>query len=219
MALETNEQFLSAKLLDYIKSHTDAEDEFLARLRADAQAAGIPSISIGFPQSSLLQILLRLGRARDVVEIGTLAGYSAIVMARALGQGGRVLSFELDPRRAEFARRKIAESDVAGRIEVRCGDARALLKPLRAGSIDAVFVDADKASYPYYLQECSRLLRPSGVALFDNGFAFGQLFDAQPTDSEAPAVKAFNDVLASDPRFHSYLIPTGDGMWVAVRRS
>ena len=202
----------------YIAERTTPEDEFLRALRIDAETAGIPPIHIAPEQAALLQILLRSAAARDVIEIGTLAGYSAIVMARALPEQGRVRTIEFEARHAAFARSAIARSDVADRIELHEGAGMEVLPKFESNSADAAFLDADKASYPHYLDESLRIVRPGGLILVDNAFAFGQLFDESPTDPEASAIKAFNEVMANEERLQSVIVPLGDGMWVAVRR-
>lgn len=203
----------------YLAARTVAEDEFLRRLRAAAEAEGLPAISIAPEQGSFIHLLLRLARAREVVEVGTLGGYSAIWMARALPPDGRVRTIEVNPRHADFAERWIAQSDVAGRVEVLPGPGRTILPTLGpAGACDAVLLDADKESYPVYLAEASRLLRPGGLLLADNAFAFGDLFTAAPERPDVAAIRAFNDLLAADPRYQSIIVPLGDGLWVAVKR-
>jgi len=202
----------------YIAERTVPEDAFLRDLRRAAAAEGIPAISIGPAQASFLQILLRAARAREVVEVGTLAGLSAIAMARALPPGGVVRTIELDPRHAAFARRWIARSDVADRVEVHAGAGADVLRTFAAHSADAAFLDADKGSYGLYLEECLRIVRPGGLLLADNAFAFGQLFHERPADPEAPAMEAFNEKMAREPRLQSVIVPLGDGCWVGVKR-
>lgn len=202
----------------YLAERTTPEDAFLRDLRVAARAAGIPPIWICPEEGAFLQILLRLRGAREVVEVGTLAGYSAIWLARALPPGGRLHTIEIEPRHADFAEAWIARSDVADRVTVHRGDAGAILPAFAAGSADAAFLDADKAGYGRYLEECLRILRPRGLVMVDNAFAFGQLFDERPTDREAPAVQAFNERMAAEPRLQSVIVPLGDGVWVGVRR-
>lgn len=201
----------------YIAEHTVREDSFLAELKRAATAAGIPSIWIAPEQASLMQVLLRAARAREVVEIGTLAGYSAIVMARALPAGGRVRTIEIDPERAAFAERWAEKSDVRGRVEVLCGPGAEVLKGFANDSADAAFLDADKGSYGIYLRECLRIVRKDGLILVDNAFAFGQLFDPSYTDREVPAVREFNETMAKTAGLQSVIVPIGDGLWVGVR--
>jgi predicted O-methyltransferase YrrM len=202
--------------LDYLAARAEREDAFLASLKREALAEGIPAIWIAPEQAAFMQVLLRLAKARDVVEVGTLAGYSAIWMARALPEGGRVRTIELDPRHADFAERWIAKSDVAGRVEVHRGAGADVLRTFAARSADAVFLDADKTGYPGYLRESLRILRPGGLVMADNAFAFGQLFDERPTDREVPAVRAFNEVMAGEASLQSVIVPLGDGLWVGV---
>jgi caffeoyl-CoA O-methyltransferase len=202
----------------YLAARTAGDDEFLIALKAAAEQAGIPRIWISPEQASFLQILLRRCGAREVVEVGTLAGDSAIAMARALGPEGRVRTIELEPRHADFAEEWIARSDVAGRVEVLRGAGQDVLPTLEDASVDACFLDADKAGYPVYLRECLRLLRPAGLFLVDNAFAFGQLLDEQPTDPEVPAIRAFNELLAGTEALQSVIVPLGDGCWVGVKR-
>jgi len=202
----------------YIAEHTVPEDEFLRQLKQAAVAAGIPAIWIAPEQASFMRILLRLARAREVIEVGTLAGYSAIAMARALPEGGRLRTIEIEPKHAEFAERWIARSDVAGRVEVLRGAGMDVLRTFSADSADAAFLDADKVSYPKYLAECLRIVRRGGLIMVDNAFAFGQLFEPRPTDREVPAVRAFNEHIAKVREFESVIVPLGDGLWVAVKR-
>ncbi len=202
----------------YVAARTTPEDDFLRDLKRAASAAGIPSIWIAPEQASFMQIVLRLAKARDVVEVGTLAGYSAIAMARALPADGRVRTIELEPKHAEFARQWVAKSDVAGRVEVVQGAGMDVLPGFATDSADAAFLDADKSSYSKYLKECLRIVRRGGLIMVDNAFAFGQLFDDRPDDKEVGAVRAFNDHMAKVKELQGVIVPIGDGLWVAVKR-
>jgi len=208
---------VSQQHFEYIAAHTSPEDAFLRELKAAAIAEGIPQIWVSPEQASLMQILLKLAGARNVVEVGTLAGYSAIAMARALPPGGRVRTIELLEKHVEFARRWVTKSEAADRVEVIRGTGAEVLPTFAADSADAAFLDADKASYPLYLEESFRIVRRGGLIMVDNAFAFGQLFDAHPTDSEAPAVKRFNEIMAREPRLQGIIVPIGDGLWVGVK--
>jgi predicted O-methyltransferase YrrM len=202
----------------YVRERTTGEDPFLADLKKAASQAGIPSIWIAPEQASLMQILLELAKAREVVEVGTLAGYSAIAMARALPPEGRVRTIELEARHADFAEQWIARSDVAGKVIVHRGPGAEVLRTFASDSADAAFLDADKGSYPTYLRESLRIVRRGGLIMVDNAFAFGQLFADQPADREVPAVRAFNDLMASTKELHSIIVPIGDGLWVGAKR-
>lgn len=203
--------------VDYLAARTRGDDAFLRELKAAALAAGIPSIWIAPEQASFLQILLRIARVKDVIEVGTLAGYSAIWMARALPPGGKVRTIEVSSKHAAFAREWIAKSDVRGRVEVIEGRGIDVLRTFADGSADAAFLDADKVGYADYLEESLRILRPGGMVLVDNAFAFGQVLHERPKDREVPAVQAFNERMARDVRLQSVIVPLGDGLWVGVK--
>lgn len=215
--MSVDQTLVTARHFDYVDAHTVPEDAFLKKLRSDAVTAGIPAISIGPSQASFLQILLRVVRAQVVIDVGTLAGYSAISMARALPQGGVVMTLELNPKHAEFARQRIAESDVKDKVVVYVGPAVTTLKTFGSDSADAAFLDADKGGYPVYLEECLRIVRKGGLILVDNAFAFGELFAETPRDPETPAVRAFNELMARERRLQSVIVPLGDGCWVGVK--
>jgi len=208
---------VTAQHFAYLAQRTRPEDAFLKDLKRAAAAAGIPAIWICPEQASFMQILLRLVGAKTVVEVGTLAGYSAIAMARALPKGGKVRSLELLEMHASFAREWAAKSDVAGMVEVLQGDARKTLPTLATGSADAAFLDADKGGYPEYLRQCLRIVRKGGLIMVDNAFAFGELFAVNPKDRETPAVRAFNDIMARTSEIQSVIVPLGDGLWVGVK--
>ncbi len=208
---------LTPSHFEYIARHTRPEDDFLRHLKAAAVEAGIPAIWISPEQASFMQIQLKLIGAFIVLDVGTLAGYSAIAMARALPESGRVHTIEINDRFADFAQEWIDRSNVAGRISLHRGPAAEVLPRFEPNSADAAFIDADKTHYQTYLEQCLRIVRHKGLIMVDNAFAFGQLFDENPTDPEAPAVKAFNDHMAKVVGVHSIIVPLGDGCWVGVK--
>lgn len=215
--MSENPTLVTARHFEYVAARTRGDDDFLRDLKSAARDASIPAIWISPAQASFMQIQLRLCNARTVIEVGTLAGYSAIWMARALPDGGRVHTIELEAKHADFAERWVAKSDVADRVVVHRGAGQDVLPQFDTASADAAFLDADKGGYPTYLGECMRILRPGGLIMVDNAFAFGQLFDEKPTDREVGAVRAFNDLMASQTGLQGVLVPIGDGLWVAVK--
>ena len=201
---------------EYLAARTKQEPALLGELRAAALEEGLPPIWISPEQASLLQILLRLKGAREVVEVGTLGGYSAIAMAQALPEGGRLRTIEIDAKHADFARRWAERAGLGHVIEVVNAPGAEALPAIPDRSVDAVFLDADKGGYAGYLEEAKRFLVPGALVLVDNAFAFGQLFDAAPTDREVGAVRAFNDHMAAQTDVHAIIVPMGDGLWVGV---
>ena len=206
-----------ALLSGYVRRLFAAEDGVLEALRYEIPRRGLPEIQISAEQGRLLQVLLRAVGARRVLEVGTLGGYSSIWMARALPPDGRLLTLEIDPERAAFAREFIERAGLSDRIEVRVGDAGETLAALDAGEpFDAVFIDADKERYPAYLDEALRLLRPGGLVLADNAFWSGRVLDEAPEEEGTTGVRELNRRLAEHPDLLGTIIPMRDGLAVAV---
>jgi predicted O-methyltransferase YrrM len=201
---------------EYIAGLFAPEDELLRTLREDAARSGFPPITVPPETGRLLQVLLRAIGARQVLEVGTLGGYSAIWMARAMGSAGFILSLEVNPDHASFARRYIERAGFSGAIEVRVGSALQLLPALDGQHFDAVFLDADKAPLPTYFDWALRLLRPGGLVIADNTLRGGRVADASENDDELRGIREFNRKLATDPRVTGLVIPIGDGVGVGV---
>jgi len=208
---------VTAEHFRYVAGHATQEDDFLLQLKADAKAADLPEIWIAAEQASFVQVLLKLCKAKDVVEVGTLAGYSAIRMARSLPVGGRVRTIEVSGKHADFAEKWIAKSDVADRITVYRGSGKDILPKFKSSSADAVFLDADSRSYPVYLKECLRIVRSGGLIMADNAFGYGRLLDHDADDPQVLAIREFNDLMAREPSLNGVIVPLGDGLWVAVK--
>ena len=217
--MSEDDSVLTRRHLAYIAERTRGDDDFLADLKAAAEKLDIPRIWISPAQASFMQIILKLHGAKSVIEVGTLAGYSAIQMARALPADGRVRTIELEDKHADFAEEWIAKSDVAGKVEVLRGAGVDVLPKLEPVSADACFLDADKANYPKYLDECLRILPVGGLIRADNALGFGRLLTAPEDDAGVGAVRRFNDYMAGNPRVHGVITPIGDGCWVGVKEA
>ena len=203
---------------DYIAGLFSAEDELLASLREEADRTGLPPIAISADEGRLLQVLLTAIGARRVLEVGTLGGYSAICMARALPPGGRVLSIEIDERHAAFARRYIQRAELSDRVEVRLGRALDVLPALDGERFDAIFLDADKEPLPTYFDWALRLVRPGGLIIADNALWGGRVYDGDESDERTRGVREFNRRMSTDPRVLGIIVPTHDGVAVTVVR-
>ena len=201
---------------EYLCALFAREDDALLALREEADRCGLPPISISPDAGRLLQVLLRAIRARTVLEVGTLGGYSAIWMARALPDDGRVTTLEADPAHAAFARRQFVRAGVADRVELREGRALDLLPALDGAQYDAVFLDADKEPMPIYFDWAIRLLRPGGLLLADNALWGGRVHDPAVDDAATRGVREFNRRLATDPRVAGVVVPTHDGIAIGV---
>ncbi len=190
----------------------------LAALREEADRTGLPPIAISADEGRLLQVLLTSIAARRVLEVGTLGGYSAICMARVLPADGRLLSIEIESKHADFARRHIKRAGLSDRVEVRVGRALDVLPSLDGEQYDAIFLDADKEPLPTYFEWALRLVRPGGMIIADNALWGGRVFDGETDDEKTRAVREFNRRMATDARVLGIIVPTHDGVAVAVRR-
>src|SRR5690348_12549146 len=209
---------MSDRTGEYIAGLFAPEDELLASLREEADRTGLPPIAISADEGRLLQVLLTTVGARRVLEVGTLGGYSAICMARALPNNGRVLSIEIEEKHAEFARRYIARAELTDRIEVRVGRALDVLPALDGQRFDAMFLDADKEPLPTYFDWALRLVRPGGLIIGDNALWGGRVYEGDESDDRTKGVREFNRRMATDPRVLGIIVPTHDGVAVAVVR-
>ncbi|HUJ62912.1 MAG TPA: O-methyltransferase [Kofleriaceae bacterium] len=207
------ERYVSPAILDYVNRVHAGHDPALAQ--AFAVPDGIPAIQVGPSEGKLLELLLRMIGARKVVEVGTLVGYSAIHIARALPEGGHLWSVEYEAKHAELARANIAKAGLASRVTVQVGAGRDVLPTLdRHGPFDAVFIDADKVNYDHYGRWALEHLRPGGLVLGDNAYLFGELMD----DSDrGRAMRAFHEMVAR--ACDSVCIPTPDGLVLGVVRA
>jgi predicted O-methyltransferase YrrM len=188
-----------------------AEDEALRGVAEAAEAAGLPSIQVSPPQGKLLALLVRLLDAKHVLEFGTLGGYSAILMARALPQDGRLITLEARPEYAEVARQSIERAGVGDRVEVRVGPALESLPVLEleeAGPFDLVFIDADKVNTPNYFTWALDHTRPGGLIIADNVVRKGTLADAGDPDEATRAQRHLHEMLAVEPRVDATTIQT-----------
>lgn len=209
---------MSDELGDYLTGLFAAEDEPLLALREEADRSGLPPISISPDTGRLLQVLLTAVGARRVLEVGTLGGYSAIWMARALPADGELITIEAEPAHARFARRYLRLAGVAERVAVREGRALDVLPSLDGQRFDAVFLDADKEPLPTYLEWALRLVRPGGLIIADNALWHGRVLDRRVDDAATRAVREFNRRVAADPRLLGIVLPIHDGVAVAVVR-
>ena len=213
---------LSVLMSGYVRDLFAGEGPVLEELRYEISRQDLPEIYISAEEGKLLQVLLAAIGARRVLEIGTLGGYSALWMARALPGDGHLLTLEKDADRAEFARGFIEKAALEDVVEVRVGDAREIMRELveaveadREEPFDAVFIDADKEGMVEYLERSLELVRPGGLILADNAFRSGKVLDDDPAE-DTRGVLEYNDRAATDPRLVSTIIPIRDGLVVSV---
>jgi predicted O-methyltransferase YrrM len=196
---------------DYITELIVEPDPALDAAIAATEAGGLPAIAVSAAQGKFLALLVRITGARQVLEIGTLGGYSAIWMARALAADGKLTSLELDPHHAEVAQANLAAAGVADRAEIRVGPALDTLPKLvaeNAGPYDLVFIDADKANIPGYVDWALKLAHPGTVIVVDNVVRNGRLADADSDDPNVVGVRRLHEMISGDKRLTATTIQT-----------
>jgi predicted O-methyltransferase YrrM len=196
---------------EYIGDKLLAEDKALDAALKDSTAAGLPAIAVTAAQGKFLQMLAEMVRARSVLEIGTLGGYSTIWFARALPPDGHIITLEVDPAHADVARKNFARAGLQRMIELRLGAALETLPLLvaeQSGPFDLIFIDADKPNIPAYFDWAMRLSRPGSVIIVDNVVRDGGVVDAKSKDASIQGVRRFMDQLGRDKRVTATALQT-----------
>lgn len=194
----------------YIEDLFVAPDPALEANVRDADEAGLPHINVTANQGKFLYLLAKIAGARRILEIGTLGGYSTTWLARALPREGRLVTLEFSPHHASVARQNVKRAGVAQQIEIRVGPAADSMRAMIAAgeaAFDFIFIDADKTSYPEYLELSLQLSRLGTVIVADNIIRSGEVIEAQPADANARAAKAYNEAAARNPRLESIAVP------------
>ncbi|KND44977.1 O-methyltransferase [Streptomyces stelliscabiei] len=195
----------------YFTTHLAPNDEALEAALRDNEAAGLPAIDVAANQGKFLHLLARIQGARRILEIGTLGGYSTIWLARALPADGRLISLEYSARHAEVACRNIARAGLEGIVEVRVGPALESLPKLTDENpepFDLVFVDADKANNPHYVEWALRLTRAGSVIVVDNVVRGGRVTDADSSEPDVRGTRAAIELIATHPKLSGTAIQT-----------
>lgn len=199
------------EIQDAISTMFAPEDEGLHNALVAAQKAGLPAIQISPIQGKLLQLLALACNARKILEIGSLAGYSGIWLARALPAAGRLITLELNEHHAEVVRQSFASADVGNKTEVRVGSAlQSLPQLVNEAPFDLVFIDADKGNYPAYLDWSLKLTRPGSIIVADNTIWGGAIFE-DASDKDTVGLRTYNQQVVSNPRLQSLALPLDDG--------
>lgn len=175
-----------------------------------------PSMLTGRVEGRFLQLAVQLANARDIVEIGTFTGYSALAMALALPPEGRIITIDHDPAHIKIAKEFFDRSSVGSKITICMGEALEILKTLPDASTDLVFIDADKHNYKAYYRESMRILRNNGIILADNALWYGRIFT--PTDDDSCAMADFNEMVKADDRTEKVFLTIRDGIYFIRKR-
>lgn len=207
---------------EYIGDRLLGRDDALSSALAANAAAGLPDIDVSAAQGRMLHLLARMAGAGRILEVGTLGGYSTIELARALPDGGQLVTLEIDPHHAGVARENIARAGLSERVEVIVGPAAESLAAMRADPpFDFVFIDADKPSNVTYLREALRLTRAGATIVVDNVVREGGVLEADSADERVQGTRALFDAIAAEPRLTATAVQTvgakkWDGFVLAV---
>lgn len=203
----------------YIDDHTDDVAPLLQDLVEETEeVTGLSRWSIGKVEGKLLQLLVKISGVRKAVEIGTFTGFSALIMAEALPEDGRLITCETNEKHAEIARRYFEKSPHGAKIRLELKPAMETLKAIADGSVDFVFIDADKPSYGPYFDEAMRILQSGGLIFVDNVFWRNKIFKQPITNENARAIAAFNEKVKNDNRAEKVMLSVRDGIYLIRKK-
>lgn len=207
---------LNEKLDDYIDDHTSQEDDVLFELNRETHLKTYyPRMLSGKVQGKFLEMIVQMIKPSRVLEIGTFTGYSAISMAKALPENGKIITLEVNPEMESFIRKFIHKSGLENKIDLLIGDAVQLI-PKMEEVFDLIFIDADKEQYIDYYNLSMEKLSQGGFILADNVLWSGKVLETdEKSDKETKGIKAFNDFVATDPRVEQVIISVRDGLLLA----
>lgn len=213
---------LTPALYEYLLDVSLRESEVLRRLRDETGQMRQANMQIAPEQGQFMALLVKLLGAKLCIEVGTFTGYSALCVAQALPDGGRVVACDVSREFTDVARRYWQEAGVSERIDLRIGPAietlTAMVKDGNKSVVDFAFIDADKASYRDYYELCLELLRPGGLIAIDNTLWSGAVADPRDNDRQTEVLRELNAFLHEDERVDLSLVPIGDGLTLARKR-
>ncbi len=213
---------LDDALYDYLSSVSLREPDVLRRLREETAKMPQHNMQIGPEQGQFMALLIELTGARKCLEVGTFTGYSALAVALALPDDGRLIACDISEEFTALGKPFWEEAGVAGKIDLRIGPALdtldALIEGGESGTFDFAFIDADKVNYLGYFQRALDLARPGGLICVDNVLWNGAVADPSRDDEDTEAIRAFNAALTNDPRISLSMLPVGDGLTLARKR-
>lgn len=212
----------SPEIAAYAESTFSPMDAVLSEIRSRAQAKGLPAIHVGAMDGLHLEILARMSGAKRAVEVGTLAGYSGVCLLRGMGAGSKLYTIDADKNHTEVARESFSKAGFSNQVDLRVGPGTRELPKLESfGPFDLMFIDADKVGYPDYAVWAEKNLRPGGLLIADNTFGFGMIADSTFEDPEdeatVKALRVFNEKLARSKAWRATILPTAEGLTVAVK--
>lgn len=206
----------------YLKQVFSKEDDILRSIREWSKKENVERMQISAYEGGIIQFLCHILRVKKVVEIGTLHGYSSLMIARALSDGGQLFTLDIDNERQEKAKTLMKKDPAATKIHFLCGPALKSLEKLKAEApFDMVFIDADKGAYLNYLYWSNKYLKSGGLLVADNTFLFGAVYgepEEKQSEKALSVMKQFNEEMATSGLYVSTLIPTAEGLTVGIKK-
>ena len=214
---------LESKAFEYASSLFAPEDKLLQDIQKEAQSLDLGGMSLNSVEAKLLSLLIQLRGVKKVVEVGTFLGYSALCMARALPEDGELYTLEKDPSRAEQARQFLDRDTCGSQVKIFTGEALSQLDSLEdQGPFDMIFIDANKGGYVDYLNWAEKNIRPGGLIVGDNTFLFGAVYGESRNhkmgEKTIETMREFNRRLSCPDKYESLLLPTQEGMTIAIKK-
>jgi predicted O-methyltransferase YrrM len=207
---------LNEEIYNYIVNLFAEEDEILQGVVKSSEENGLPLIHVSPENGKFLYMLVKIISAKRILEVGTLAGYSTIWMARALPEDGKLITLEVDQKHAHIARENFKKAGLEQKIELILGSAAETLKKLKDERFDFAFIDADKVSYPLYFDLILPMMNRGGIIAADNTLRKGDVLRTLPQEEGTEGVQIYNKMTASDTRVISLLVPISDGVTVSL---
>lgn len=204
-------EIINPEVENYIKAHSSIESSFDLLEKEIVQNLGFPTMLVGSYEGLFLQMLVEIIGAKNVLEIGTFGGFSAINMLEAIKQDGKLITLEINPTHAEYAKALFKRYGYEDRAEVILGDATKTINQLNP-FFDLIFIDADKTNYKTYYEKCLELISDNGLIVIDNTLWSLKVLNPDPSDDDAMAIAKFNDYLVSDKRVKVIQLPIRDGV-------
>ncbi len=211
-------EFISKELDEYCVGHTSTENEILNKLNRETHAKVLqPRMLSGHFQGRFLSMLSQMIRPKNILEIGTFTGYSALCLAEGLQENGKLLTIDVNEELEEFVRGFFNQSSLKNKIDFRIGNAIEII-PTLTQTFDLVFIDADKLNYHKYYDLVFDKVNQGGYIISDNVLWSGKVFDPSKKDKDTVSIRAFNKKLHEDPRTENILLPIRDGLIVVRKR-
>ena len=208
-------------LYHYITQNWVREDEIMRQLREETAKLDMAAMQISADQAQFMAFLVQLTGAKNILEIGTFTGYSALAMAKAMADDGKIICCDVSEEWTGIAKSYWEKAGIAHKIDLRLAPAINTLNELldrNKNSFDFAFIDADKESYDFYYESCLQLIKPDGVIAIDNVFWGGAVVDDTQQDADTKAIRALNKKLQADERIDLSIVPIGDGVTLARKR-